>query len=137
VILKNRRVAQVAQNSNPRPSFASLGMVRGAGLPPVPRSFSSPKPKVKLMPSHNPRPPPISARDEVEAIHRQAAAAARPPLQPEPRPDAPGTDVSFQPTDAPISTPQMLFDAIQTSNVELLTRAARHRNRRRHPLQAP
>lgn len=78
--------------------------------------------------------PPMSTRDEVEALHRIAAAAARPPLQPEPRVDAVLVNPSWAPTDATGTTPEALFQALRGGDQEALTRARRLRGRR-HPLE--
>ena len=80
--------------------------------------------------------PPMSTRDHVEALHRIAAAAARPPLQPDPRPDALLSSPSWVPTDGGITSPQSLFDALRTQDREALSRAWIRRNRR-HPLSLP
>jgi hypothetical protein len=69
------------------------------------------------------------AVERIHAEHRAAAAA--------PRPDALLANPSWALTDAGVISPQSLFDALKSGDAERLTRAARHRNRRRHPLQAP
>jgi hypothetical protein len=75
----------------------------------------------------------MSTRDHVEALHRIAAAAARAPLQPEPRVDAVLVNPSWTKTDATGTTPESLFQALLSGDAEALSRAWLLRNRR-HPL---